>query len=360
MLKMLHKSLLIALLLVFSCSQAVHAQTKLYQYDGKLPFVQMMLNMMVAMGILDRLPANGGYGRSGFSNSYARPPWQQTPWSSSGLNNVGSNTASPIWGSPSWGVLPSDSYALNNNAMYDPYSTSSAWSSSDLDGWVNETWETSQWNPKAPAPTFSAQPNASLPQNFNYNVPESGAGNMPPPRQQVDRQSNRRSPLSRLMPPSGSMKNSAQRLVRVPTTQQSLVARAPVEQQRRSSPLHKKVRPTVRQKSCVTDSCGLQKPNLNGLWVAQNGEMLGVKNQRYLWNDGNTRYLTGQLLIQNEYLLANVEGSKKTMRFKYKLAGNHLLTLRPDGTIREFVRTSGSQYGNPYYGQQLGNTQGYY
>jgi len=65
--------------------------------------------------------------------------------------------------------------------------------------------------------------------------------------------------------------------------------------------------------------------------------------------------------VQNEYLLASVEGSDQIMRFKYKLAGNHLLTLQPDGVIREFVRMTANQYYDqfpyeqyPGYGQNPG------
>ena len=82
--------------------------------------------------------------------------------------------------------------------------------------------------------------------------------------------------------------------------------------------------------------------------MAENGEMFGVKNKRYLWADSNERYLTGQLLIQNEYLLTSVDGHDKIMRFKYKLAGNHLLTLTPEGTLREFVRIPVRNTGNQY------------
>ncbi len=139
--------------------------------------------MMSAMGMVDKMPAYGGYGASGLSNPYARAlamrgmspgslnsgfgnnpflrsPWLQTPWSSSALNNSNPNTASPIWGTPSWGVLPLDSYAPNNYSMYNPYypyGSSSPWSTSDLDGWVNETWETSLWNPKAETPVQKRQ-----------------------------------------------------------------------------------------------------------------------------------------------------------------------------------------------------------
>jgi len=102
--------------------------------------------------------------------------------------------------------------------------------------------------------------------------------------------------------------------------------------------------------------------------VAQDGEMLCIKNKRYLWTDGASRYLTGQLKVQNEYLLANVDGHEKLMRFKYKLSGNHLLTMQPDGKIREFVRTPNNRYDGQYpgysydqdYGQGYGQYPGQY
>lgn len=369
MLKTFDKSILITLLLILSCSQIVHAERKLYQHDGKLPFVEMMLNMMSVMGIIDRVPVNGGYGgyrpsslsnpyaralamrgmspgmlNSGFGNDpFMRSPWLQTPWSSSALNNSNVNSVSPIWGTPSWGVLPLDSYALNNYSMYNPYELSSPWSSSDLDGWVNETWETSLWNPKAETPVQArppqwGQPNVPLVQNFNYITPARPARKAQP---QTRQRTSEQSPLSKLAPPG---RPPARQQVRQPD-------REPVVQQRRQSPLYKNNGQNIRQKPCVSEFCGLKKPNLNGLWVAENGEMLGVKNKRYLWADSNEHYLTGQLLIQNEYLLTSVDGHEKTMRFKYKLAGNHLLTLTPDGTIREFVRIPVRSTGNQYYGQ---------
>lgn len=340
MLKALFKTIIFALLLTVSTGQIVSAEIKLYQYDGKMPFVKMMLNMMVAMGIIDRVPTNSVYGLSGYpgsrwsgynnpysralamrglspgytNNPLLRSPWLQSPWSQSAFN-----TPSPVWGSPSWGVLPLDSHT--------PYG--SQWSSPDLTGWVNEPWETSAWNPEAETSTKSSQPNVPLVQNF-YNVPEK------------TRQNNQ-SPLRKLVP--------VERSHQPPGWQSAAKAKKP-------SPLRKKSKQKQRkQKPCVTDFCGLKKPDLNGLWVAQNGEMLGINNKRYLWSDGDSRYLTGQLKVQNEYLVASVDDHEKLMYFKYKLAGNHLLTLRPDGTIREFVRMPANRLGDNYRG--LGQGYGY-
>jgi len=90
---------------------------------------------------------------------------------------------------------------------------------------------------------------------------------------------------------------------------------------------------------------------MNGLWVAQDGEMLGIKHGKFLWGDALERYLAGYIKIENEYLIASVEGSERLMRFKYKLAGDRLLTMQPDGTIREFIRTTP---GELYYGYYSG------
>ena len=299
----------------------VRADVRYYQYDGKLPFVQMMLNMMVAMGVLDRLPSNvmygSGYGAaypaspwSGYANPFQRSPWLQSPW-------MRSAQPGSIWGNPGWGVLPLESYSPYDNGRY-----GSPWSSSDLNGWVNEPWETSEWNPEAENLSQSSSPSvAPLVQNFNYNVPE----NIQKSNNQKNNGKNTQSPLAKHAQPRHSV-------------------RQPAPQPKKQPPLAKKARQQPRQKPCVTEFCGLKKPNLNGLWVSRNGEMLGIKNHRFLWNDGRSRYLSGQIKIQNEYLLASADGHKQLLRFKYKLAGNHLLTMRPDGKIREFTRMAANRY----------------
>jgi len=391
MLKVLSKSLFFTLLLTLSGSQALHAEVKQYQYDGKLPFVQMMLNMMVAMGMLDRVPVSGLYGSypysgstlsnlnnpymralalrglsPGLSSSYLQNPYQlnsatrnlyggypntgygnnpflSTPWLQSPWSQQALNSASPLWGNPSWGVLPTESYPLNNNY----------WSGTDLTGWVNEPWETSSWNPKADStkaenPAQSVPANSPLVQIYNSsNEVQQQRESQPthPVQQPAPTQQNRRynsSPLSKLAPPDyrGGPPMSAPYA-------------GPPQGQSHSQT-------NVYQKPCITDFCGLKKPDLDGFWVAQNGEMLGIKNQQFLWSDGASRYLSGWIKVQNEYLLANVEGHEQTMTFKYKLAGNHLLTLQPDGVMREFTRMTANQYYDQFpYDQYQGYQKNY-
>jgi hypothetical protein len=312
-------------------SQKGYAEVRLYKYDGNMPFVKMMLNMMAAMGIIDKVPANAAYGlsgypglnRFGYNNLYSRylysrnpylralalrgiypnntnNPFVRSPWLNSPWINSGGNSASPVWGTPSWGVLPLDSYS----------SYRSPWTSYDLSGWVNEPWEESIWNKDAETEEESSQPVTPVVQNFNYHVTEENAGR-------------NISPLRKLVPPKRSHRPSKK-------------ASKPARSSRRN------------EKPCITEFCGLKKPNLNGLWMAQNGEMLGVNDDRYLWSDGQSRYLSGQIKIQNEYLLTSIDDDDALMRFKYKLAGNHLITLRPDGTTSEFVRIPMSRYRGDY------------
>jgi len=396
MLKVVSKSVILALLLTLLGSQITRAEVKHYRYDGKLPFVQMMLNMMVAMGILDRIPVNGSYGSYGYpgsswsnySNPYARAlalrgvspgssssyfqnpylrnfnsgygnnpflrsPWLQSPWSQSGINSE-----SPVWGTPSWGVLPVENYSSYNSPW-----ESQVWSSSDLTGWVNEPWETSTWNPKAEKSTQSSPANSPLVQIYNSTnetqqpiqtqQPDQSRppyqtqrpDQTPRPTQKQQHRPYNPSPLSKLVHPGYPNEQSRARSFVEPST------RLP------ERPTNKRPNIRVKEKPCITEFCGLKKPNLNGLWVAQNGEMLGINNHRFLWNDGDARYLTGQIKIQNEYLLASIDDHDRLMRFKYKLAGNFLLTLQPDGKIREFVRIPINQYLNQYqnYDQNYGN-----
>ena len=358
------RSLLLAALLL--CGTAgVRAEVRYYQYDGNLPFIQMMLNMMVAMGILDRLPGYGPYGSpygygggyggspwSSFGGDYANPyqralalrglspysgyggygnnpflrsPWLTSPWTSPLASNG-------IWGNPRWGVLPADSYSPYYpyaSPYVDPYATSY----DDLtEGWVNEPWETSPWNPDAVAEETQPQNSSGMPAQQR---PTQNARSQQQPQKNQPQQTYIRSPLAKLAP--------AQRRSQQKQRQRS----APPQNRQTHKRQGKATYPPVKQKPCITDFCGLKKPDINGLWVSRNGEMLGIKNGHFLWSDGTSRYLSGRLKLKTDYLLVSIDetstgpvSSEQIMQFKYKLAGNRLLTMQPDGVIKEFVRTA--------------------
>jgi hypothetical protein len=382
MIKALTKKLLIVLLLTLAVGQLASADVRNYRYDGNMPFIKMMLSMMSAMGMIDRVPSdglNGGYypqsrwgGQNGrYGNSpFQRSPWMSSPWMNApGLDHYGSAWNDDRWGEPRWGILPVDSYSPYNNSAYGYPRDVSPWSSSELSGWVDEPWETSSWNPEAQKRSQQAQPLANQPQQQVTQAPVANPGyregqpmrNTPAGSQQVgqaqyDSQNNRqnerrnepqaysRSPLSKLSPPQ------QYRTEQYPAQQYPEQSRRQYETRanNQSPPAHrpasKPPRNSVKQKPCVTEYCGLKKPNINGFWVTQDGEMLGIKNNEFLWSDGEKRRLSGRMKIDNEYLIFNVEGSKSLMHFKYKISGNRLLTMQPDGKIREFARMSRDGY----------------
>ena len=82
-------SLMLSLGLVATVANA--ARPKLYYYDGDVPMIEMMLNMMVAMGMIDKIPArylrDGALMRNGgFRSRYGVPGWNSmlaSPWAGS-------------------------------------------------------------------------------------------------------------------------------------------------------------------------------------------------------------------------------------------------------------------------------------
>lgn len=176
------RKLLARIFLVFALASgsSVHAKIKYYQYDGDIPFIEMMLNMMSVMGIIDKVPVEympgNNYGRYGFSQPY--PHWPNT---------------------------------------YKPHA-------------------------------YNSRPFPGGPYN-RYSV-------------------------------------------------------------------------------------------LNGLWVARNGEMLGIKNQRFLWDDGNQRYLVGELELKNGVMIAHIKGVNRQLPYRYTIRNNELVTKDRNGVVKVFRRVN--------------------
>ena len=95
---------------------------------------------------------------------------------------------------------------------------------------------------------------------------------------------------------------------------------------------------------CHNEKC--EKNNLSrldGVWVTQHGEILGVKDGRFLWSDGRTRYLTGTLKRKiNEFAL-KVDKSEYVIGYQYMINGNRMQTRDKNGVVRHFVRAPYNQ-----------------
>ena len=89
---------------------------------------------------------------------------------------------------------------------------------------------------------------------------------------------------------------------------------------------------------CRSILCGNRSEVLNGLWVAKNGEMLGVKNQKFLWNDGAEKYFTGRLRVKNGLMMADLDGLNTRLRYTYTIRNNKLIMRDKKGVITIYKR----------------------
>jgi len=340
-------TLLPAIFLSLFISRAAIARAQYYQYNGNLPFVEMMLDMMTAMGMLDKIPpqfmANGygGYNGLNYYNNLSlrnallnRGGWNSLALSSpglnlpnlnllglnaSGLNPYGINpyglnpySMSPYSMSP-YGMSP---YGMNGLSLYNSRGVNPLWASP----WLASSRPGSPWNniwldsfPQRPRYT----PFAQSPM-YPYAYPYSGRRPVRPVSTPLARRYHNRSDPARYAQPVNTGNAGRWR--------------------------------GSDNFPCVTEFCGLLPPQreradtnpalaLDGLWETNSGEKLGIKNNHFLWSDGGSRYLTGTIRVLRSRLIANVDGNaNRVMQYRYRIENNRLFTRGPNGLVRIFTR----------------------
>lgn len=234
--------------MVLGSVTSVQARVKYYRSNSNMPFVTMMLNMMVVMGILDKIPGEyaGGYGGmpgwSPYGYRRANPGWRNY--------RTGRYSSYPGWRSGAY----RGRYPGYNSPYYSPYS--------------------SYRNPLALYPGVSP-----------YRSPIKNR----PDIQKAYRDYNR-----------------------------SWLPMSPA--------------------TCKDEPCDFDQSELTGLWVTDEGEMLGIRNEQFLWTDGVDAYVTGLMDISPGYVVANVDESDQQIVYQYQLEGDHLITRDRGGEIRHFWR----------------------
>jgi hypothetical protein len=377
----------------------VEARLKYYRYNDNIPMVEMSLNMMVAMGVLEPIPSRlvhdgnpyhrmvnasyGPYSRSGYTtypersrrysnnryNDYLDGPidpydsyyggyndryygsrygyspdypryrtwgsqWD-SPWAdrlSNQWDGPWGNTLSPwdyqqgnpwnsTWGSP-WGNQwsnPWDSGWGNQwgNQWNNPWNSGwgnqwgNQWNNPWNSGWGNQwgnQWSNPWMNPWSSQPGYSgAWPYtpgySNLPLSPGINLGDDGSKN----------NSYQSDDASRQNPGKDGYKAEKTSWSGYPS------------------------RPSYQRSSYHG---GNQRPyrKLNGLWIGDNGAMLGIRGHRFLWYDDNNRYSKGQLVRSPTMMKARLEGSTAIVRYHYQLHGNELVIMSSDGKMHTFNR----------------------
>jgi len=252
------------------------ASVKYYRYSGNLPFVDMMLEMMAAMGMIQKVPGNGMYGDyAGGGYGAFSSLLSQQGWPGGGY-------------SPYSGYLPYSGYTTPYSA-YSPYSNYSGFPRSGYGGWPGTGYGSGVPLTINPSLGFRGGSPGYSSWNNTYNY-----GYGPYDAAPFDRNLNRALDYDRYDNYYDGCYNG------------------------------------------ICDGPYSRYRNLDGLWVANNGEMLGLRDGRFLWTDGSTAYTTGVIERTPVLMRAYIDDSDRQVVYRYKLIGNEMLTIDASGTLRIF------------------------
>jgi hypothetical protein len=372
----------------------VEARLKYYRYNDNIPMVEMSLNMMVAMGVLEPIPSrlvhdgnpyhrmvNASYGpysrssystypdrfrrygnyrysdyldgpidpydgryndsyygryfgsRYGYPSDYPRNRTWASQWDSPWADRWGNQWDGP-WGGNTWGSNWGNPWDYEQGSPWNstwgrPWSSqwgnqwnnpwNSGWGSPWANQW-NNPWSTSwgspwgnQWsnpwmNPWSSQPGYSgAWPYntgySSMPLLPGVNLGDDGSKNNP---YQSD---------------DASQQNPGKDGYKAEKTSWSAYPSSVSYRHSR----HRSVNNGPYRK-------------LNGLWIGDNGAMLGIRGNRFLWYDDSNQYSKGQLVKSPTMMKARIEGSTTVVRYHYQLHGNELVIVSRDGKMHTFNR----------------------
>jgi len=352
----------VLLSILLAKANTVEARLKYYRYNDNIPMVEMSLNMMVAMGVLEQIPSRlvhdgnpynrmvtakydpqsrsrygypvstGYHGHRRYndylddlespydryySNRFAYAPYRDRyrrwgdrwnePWYSrwgNQWNNPWSTGWSDPWHSP-WGGIWND--RLNNpGGGYWNNPWGSAWSNQWMNPWSNP-WSTTIVNP--------------------YASPYSGLGGWP------------------YMPGYPNLLMSPNTLFESDQTMDDQLQSDPSSVNQQPGHDGYTLNPTSWSANPATSNHDRDRyrsdnrspeSRLNGLWIGDNGEMLGIRGGNFLWYDGNNRYANGKLIKTPTMMEARAEGSNMIIRYHYGFLGDELVTMSRKGKIRTY------------------------
>ena len=320
-------------------ANTVEARLKYYRYDADIPMVEMSLNMMVAMGVLEQIPGRlvhdgNPYNRvvnakhSPYSRSHYSSPVSSRYYNKYRYNDYWDEPISPYsrsYGSR-YGYSPDPWYRSGGDYRDSPWSSrwdyprytnrGGPWGNQWNNPW-NTTWGSpwgnswnSQWmNPWSSSPygymggwpltpgysTMPLSPDSLLGDDWSKQSPYQSDDSLQQYRNKDSYSMEKTSWLGQ--PSRAGYKRARQR--------------------------------SVNRKP---------QPKLNGLWIGNDGEMLGIRGNGFLWYDDDNQYAKGQLLKSPTMMKVRIEGANTVNRYHYRLHGNELVIISRDGKMRTFNR----------------------
>lgn len=330
----------------------VEARLKYYRYNDNIPMVEMSLNMMVAMGVLEPIPSRlvhdgNPYNRlvtartSRYSRyPYARPAssryssryrsyddyWDRpmSPYSRYSRSryyddgpdrwyrsryDLLDSPWSDLWGDPRYTNLDDPWYGRLGGPRYS--GLTSPWASTLYGSPWNNPWN-SAWtypllNPWPASTGYLGWPYTQSYSTYPYSIgilpDDSWGGSLPPG--------------TNAAPDPAPAANGFDKVKSAWSASSSRPGRYRSDHRREA-------RTANRQ--------------LDGLWVGDTGEMLGIRGDRFLWYDDSNKYARGQLIKSPTTMQARIPATRTVVRFHYKIQGDEMLIMSRDGKMRTFNR----------------------
>lgn len=335
-------------------ANTVEARLKYYRYNADIPMVEMSLNMMVAMGVLEQIPgrlvhdgnpyhalANRRYRHASryphaslasarYSSRYRYDDYWDEPFSRySGYWDEPFSNYNDYWDEPRH-------YRRYARSRYDYEPYRSRWRNRDsrwADRW-NDPWYRN-WS----SPGFN---------RYGYGYPWSTAWSNPWGNSWSYQWMNPWSspyaylgglPYTSIYPTtplsteslqgntwSGKQNNTGS------STPDNNDSRSPEQPTWFGQPS----RVSYNREAYRNDNRRYRR--LNGLWIGNEGEMLGIRGDRFLWYDDRNQYAIGRLSKSPTMMKARVDGTNDVISYHYRLSGDELVIMSRDSRMRVFNR----------------------
>lgn len=360
--KIIITTVLLSTLLVVTTN--VEARLKYYRYNSNIPMVEMSLNMMVAMGVLEQIPRQlvhdgnpysrlttaqyGPYSRNlygypinsryynnrlydsylgGLTSPYSRnygSPYGYTPGNLRG--GAWGNQWSNQWGSP-WSNQWGDQWSNPWSGAYgnQPYRSWNYPSGSLGGNQFNNPWGSS-WNNQWMNPWTSPWSNTMT---NPFSGPFGGMGGWPV------------TPGYSSMPMSPNSVFGGNRSRNNPLRSGRPVL---IKYRKEDGSIGNRP-PSFRHTSRAGHRNGEYRTNsrksdrrLDGIWVGDTGETLGIRGSDFLWHDGKNQYVNGKLSKSPTTIQVMIDGANEVVRYRYKFLRNQLVIMSMDGKVRRFSR----------------------
>ena len=369
------KTVLLSTLLV--TAGHVEARLKYYRYNDNIPMVEMSLNMMVAMGVLEPIPSRlvhdgnpyhrmvsasySPYSRSAYTypeRSYRYDNYRYNDYLDGPIDpydlydryssryygsRYGYSPAYPRyrawgnqWDSP-WVNRWDHQWDSRGNIGDSPwaYQRGNPWNSGYGSPWGNQ-WG-NPWNSSWGSPWSSQWSN---PWNSGWGSPWGNTWNY----QWMNPWSNTTGYQGGWPYTSGYsvLPLSPAQLLGNDWSKNNTYQSDDTSQQYRDKDGYKaeKTSWSGRSSGVSYKRSGNTRPNrkLNGLWIGDNGEMLGIRGNRFLWYDDDNQYAKGQLFKSPTMIKARIDGAITDVHYHYRLQGNELVMISRNGKMRTFNR----------------------